>query len=68
MFIFVPDCTEAYIVVEKTLTVRAAFSSDGPGLRLPAGALKEGGLGLFIKPYIFQIIGRLLKVLHLDAV
>lgn len=67
MFIFVPDCTEAYIV-QKTLTVRAAFSSGGPGLRLPAVALKEGGLGQFIKPYIFQITGRLLKVLHLEAV
>lgn len=63
-----PDCTEAYIVVEKTLTVRAAFSSDGPGLRLPAVALKEGRSGLFMKPYIFKVIGRLLKVLHLDAV
>lgn len=47
VFIFVPDCTEAYIVVRKTVVI----------VLLPPRcvAVKQaGGWGLFKKPYIFK--------------
>lgn len=45
VFIFVPDCTEAYILLLRRLVVvRAAFSSDCSGLLSPrCVALKEAG-------------------------
>lgn len=39
VFIFVPDCTEAYIVKKTIIIVRAAFSSDCSDLCLPGALL-----------------------------
>lgn len=48
VFIFVPDCTEAYIVVRKTVVIVLLSPPRRVAVKL------AGGWGLFQKPYIFK--------------
>lgn len=50
VFIFVPDCTEAYNVVRKTVVI---VLLPPPPPRCVA-VKQAGGWGLFKKPYIFK--------------
>lgn len=70
VFIFVPDCTEAYIVKKTIIIVRAAFSSDCSDLCLPGALLwRRQDRVCWKKAIHFQeVVLLILKVLQIEAV